>query len=57
MPFRPFAALRALLPAAWTRRHPVVPVVRLSGAIGAVSPLRAGLSLGACAPAWSGPSA
>lgn len=51
MPFRPLAALRALLPAALAHRHPVVPVVRLSGAIGAVSPLRPGLSLGACAPA------
>ena len=51
MPFRPLTALRALLPERWARRHPVVPVVRLSGAIGAVSPLRAGLSLGACAPA------
>ncbi|MEH3146204.1 MAG: S49 family peptidase [Methylobacterium frigidaeris] len=47
----PLRALRALLPGRLGRRAPVVPVVRLSGAIGAVSPLRQGLSLGLCAPA------
>jgi signal peptide peptidase SppA len=51
MPFAFRTALRALLPRRWRRDHPVVPVVRLSGPIGAVSPLRQGLSLGACAPA------
>ncbi|GJD50271.1 hypothetical protein OPKNFCMD_3009 [Methylobacterium crusticola] len=51
MPFGIMPALRALLPERLRRRHPLVPVVRLSGAIGTVSPLRAGLSLGACAPA------
>ncbi|WP_298964873.1 S49 family peptidase [uncultured Methylobacterium sp.] len=47
----PLRALRALLPGRLGRKAPVVPVVRLSGAIGAVSPLRQGLSLGQCAPA------
>ncbi|MFE1601167.1 S49 family peptidase [Methylobacterium sp. ID0610] len=51
MPFAFRSALRALLPARLRRDRPVVPVVRLSGPIGAVSPLRQGLSLGACAPA------
>jgi signal peptide peptidase SppA len=37
--------IRAWLPARWRGDAPVVPVVRLSGAIGAVSPLRPGLSL------------
>jgi signal peptide peptidase SppA len=45
------ALWRSLLPERYRRTHPVVPVVRLSGPIGAVSPLRQGLSLGACAPA------
>src|SRR3954451_7977352 len=40
----PFDRLRALLPAR-LRGAPVVPVVRLSGVIGAVTPLRPGLSL------------
>jgi signal peptide peptidase SppA len=43
--------LRALLPARYRARHPLVPVVRLSGAIGAALPLRPGLSVAACAPA------
>jgi signal peptide peptidase SppA len=34
-----------LIPQRYRVRHPVVPVVRLSGAIGAVMPLRAGLSM------------
>jgi len=43
--------LRTLLPARYRARHPLVPVVRLSGAIGAALPLRPGLSVAACAPA------
>ena len=42
---------RFLLPARWRPAHPVVPVVRLSGVIGAVMPLRQGLSIAAVAPA------
>ncbi len=34
-----------LFPARWRRGFPVVPVVRLSGVIGAVTPLRPGMSL------------
>ena len=37
--------LRILLPARWRGDGPVVPVVRLSGVIGAVTPLRPGLTL------------
>lgn len=37
--------LRRLLPQRWQRGFPVVPVVRLSGTIGAVTPLRPGMSL------------
>ncbi len=37
--------LRSLLPARFRQDKPLVPVVRLSGAIGAVSPLRPGLTL------------
>ncbi len=37
--------LRALLPASWHQRHPLVPVLRLTGPIGMVTPLRPGLSL------------
>ncbi len=37
--------LRALLPGRLRNRRPRVAVVRLSGAIGAVSPLRPGLSI------------
>jgi signal peptide peptidase SppA len=33
------------LPASWTRRGPLIPVLRFSGAIGVVTPLRPGLSL------------
>ena len=43
--------LRSLLPRRFRRRHPVVAVVRLSGAIGAVMPLRTGLSIAGTAPA------
>src|SRR5689334_5282039 len=39
------ARLRSMLPARWRDPAPVVPVLRLAGVIGAVSPLRAGLSL------------
>lgn len=39
------ARLMALMPAKWRRNAVVVPVVRLSGTIGAVTPLRPGLSL------------
>ncbi len=41
--------LRRFLPARWRRRHPRVAVLRLSGAIGAVSPIRPGLSIGSLA--------
>jgi signal peptide peptidase SppA len=43
--------LRPFLPARFRERHPVVPVVRLVGAIGSVSALRPGLSIASCAPA------
>jgi signal peptide peptidase SppA len=39
------------LPAAWLKRGPVVPVLRFSGTIGAVTPLRPGLSLSTSAAA------
>ena len=42
--------LRPLLPARFRARKPAVAVVRLSGAIGAVSPFRPGLSIGTVAP-------
>lgn len=41
--------LARLVPARWRGGVPVVPVVRLSGAIGAVTPLRPGLTLAAVA--------
>ncbi len=41
--------LRSLLPARFRQVKPLVPVIRLSGAIGAVSPLRPGLTLAGCA--------
>lgn len=44
-------SLRDFLPARWRRRRPVVPVVRLSGAIGGLSPIRPGLSLASVEPA------
>jgi serine protease SohB len=40
-----------IMPRGWWPRGPVVPVLRLSGVIGAVTPLRSGLTLAACAPA------
>jgi len=39
------AGLRSLLPARWRKRKPRVAVLRLDGAIGAVSPFRQGLSM------------
>jgi signal peptide peptidase SppA len=45
MPFEFPARLRALLPRRWRESPPKVAVVRLSGAIGAVSPFRSGLSM------------
>lgn len=44
-----FDRLRIFLPARWRRTHPVVPIVRLTGAIGMAMPLRPGLSLQTCA--------
>src|SRR5471032_1431333 len=41
--------LMALLPARWRRGAAIVPVVRLSGVIGAVTPLRPGMSLASVA--------
>jgi serine protease SohB len=43
--FRSLECLRTLLPARLRRDVPVVPVVRMSGVIGVVTPLRAGLLL------------
>ena len=40
-----FARLKQLIPAKFRRDAAVVPVVRLSGVIGAVTPLRPGLTL------------
>ena len=42
---------RSYLPTAWTKRGPIVPVLRFSGAIGVVTPLRPGLSLSTSASA------
>jgi serine protease SohB len=41
--------LRPVLPARWRGDIPIVPVVRLSGVIGVVTPLRPGLTLGGVA--------
>ncbi|MGU3537096.1 S49 family peptidase [Methylobacterium sp. A54F] len=49
MPLAIPAPLRALLPRRFREKRPRVAVVRLSGAIGAVSPLRPGLSIGTVA--------
>src|SRR5215207_738201 len=49
-PFRLRDLLQRLLPRRFRSRFPVVPVVRLSGVIGAVLPFRPGLTLSACAP-------
>jgi signal peptide peptidase SppA len=45
-----FARLRSLLPRRFRAQHPLVSVVRLSGAIGAAMPLRTGLSIATVAP-------
>lgn len=42
---------KSYLPTAWTKRGPVIPVLRFSGAIGVVTPLRPGLSLATSAAA------
>jgi signal peptide peptidase SppA len=42
---------RRLLPARWRQPAPIVPVIRLTGVIGAASPLRPGLSIVKAAPA------
>ena len=42
--------LQLVLPARFRAKSPIVPVVRLSGVIGSVMPLRPGLSLSVCAP-------
>jgi signal peptide peptidase SppA len=42
--------LLRLLPRRWRRQDPTIAVVRLSGAIGAVLPLRTGLSMASAAP-------
>jgi signal peptide peptidase SppA len=42
---------KSYLPAAWTKRGPIIPVLRFSGAIGVVTPLRPGLSLSTSAAA------
>src|SRR5712691_13020572 len=41
----------SFLPASWVRRGPLIPVLRFSGPIGAVTPLRPGLSLSTAASA------
>ena len=48
--------LMEFLPARLRRGTAVVPVVRLSGVIGAVTPLRPGMSLAGVARRWSAPS-
>ncbi|WP_232628128.1 S49 family peptidase [Methylobacterium sp. Leaf118] len=50
MPFRLPNWIRAVLPRRFRERAPLVAVVRLSGVIGAVSPIRPGLSIGSVAP-------
>ena len=42
--------LRSLLPAPWSKSKPVVPVVRIHGAIGLATPLRPGVTMGGIAP-------
>ena len=42
--------LKDLVPGPWRTRPPVVPVVRLAGAIGLTTPLRSGLSLATAGP-------
>jgi signal peptide peptidase SppA len=47
----PRAGLLSYLPASWINRGPLVPVLRFSGPIGVVTPLRPGLSLSTSAAA------
>src|SRR6186997_3665790 len=42
---------RSYLPASWVQRGPLIPVLRFSGAIGMITPLRPGLSLSTSASA------
>ena len=49
--FSPLRWARGLLPKRWRRDLPVVPVVRLSGAIGVNSPFTQSLTLSSCAKA------
>lgn len=42
--------LHSLLPARWSKSKPVVPVVRIHGAIGLSTPLRPGVTMGSIAP-------
>jgi signal peptide peptidase SppA len=44
-------SVKSFLPAAWTKPRPLVPVLRFSGPIGVVTPLRPGLSLSTSAAA------
>lgn len=43
--------LKGILPKRWTESGPLVPVLRLGGPIGVVTPLRPGLTLASAAPA------
>src|SRR5262249_3107817 len=43
--------LSSYLPTSWPNRGPLVPVLRFSGAIGVITPLRPGLSLSTSASA------
>jgi len=43
--------LRSFLPARWAKKNPIVPVVRMTGPIGMVTPLRPGISLASVAQA------
>lgn len=43
--------VRTLMPASWHERHPLVPVVRLTGPIGMATPLRPGITLSGVAAA------
>lgn len=44
-------ALETVVPEGWWSRGPVVPVLRFSGVIGAVTPLRQGVTMASCANA------
>jgi len=46
-----FRPLQAMVPRRWTQPGPLVPVLRFSGAIGSVTPLRPGVTLSTSAPA------